>query len=79
MKEKVQTLFLDDDRKTNNKECTTNGDEGYFNTYSHFAIHHEMLSVNCFQSIPKSLFIIRFFIGQSQNRKLSRCNVNEFA
>lgn len=50
MKEKAQRLVLDDDiTKISNKRCVKNKsldcDEGYFNTYSHFAIHHEMLTV----------------------------------
>jgi protein arginine N-methyltransferase 3 len=28
------------------KAIRLEGDEGYFNTYSHFSIHHEMLSVS---------------------------------
>jgi hypothetical protein len=32
-------------------------DEGYFNTYSHFSIHHEMLSVSLKAvTLPYSLF-----------------------
>lgn len=49
MKEKVQKLLLDgdlDENSTNkssgNSNC--NVDKGYFNAYSHFAIHHEMLT-----------------------------------
>lgn len=49
MREKVQKFILNDD--LNGKEKNTlvnahNPDEGYFNTYSHFAIHHEMLTVS---------------------------------
>ncbi|XP_046486951.1 protein arginine N-methyltransferase 3 [Neodiprion pinetum] len=49
MKEKAQRLVLDDDlTKPTSEMCVKNKslecDEGYFNTYSHFAIHHEMLT-----------------------------------
>ncbi|XP_012269948.2 protein arginine N-methyltransferase 3 isoform X2 [Athalia rosae] len=50
MKEKVQRLVLDDEslKNTPSDWCDENKsldcDEGYFNTYSHFAIHHEMLT-----------------------------------
>lgn len=50
MKEKAQKLILGDDldEKENALINTHNPnvDKGYFNTYSHFAIHHEMLSVS---------------------------------
>lgn len=55
MTEKAQKLILGDD--LDGKENTivnannSNADEGYFNTYSHFAIHHEMLTVS-FERIP---------------------------
>ncbi|CAL7952118.1 unnamed protein product [Xylocopa violacea] len=49
MTEKAQKLVLDGDLDENktvsssgNSNC--NVDKGYFNTYSHFAIHHEMLT-----------------------------------
>lgn len=50
MKEKAQRLVLDDEPvNTSSERCVKNKsldcDEGYFNTYSHFAIHHEMLTV----------------------------------
>lgn len=50
MTEKAQKLVLDSDLDENtfsssgNSNC--NIDKGYFNTYSHFAIHHEMLTVS---------------------------------
>ncbi|KAL0106544.1 hypothetical protein PUN28_016322 [Cardiocondyla obscurior] len=49
MKEKAQKLILGDDFDDKDKNILANAhnpnaDEGYFNTYSHFAIHHEMLS-----------------------------------
>ncbi|KAK2587422.1 hypothetical protein KPH14_003135 [Odynerus spinipes] len=48
MIEKAQQLVLDDEQQ-NIEEITVrkrslHADEGYFNTYSHFAIHHEMLT-----------------------------------
>ncbi|XP_024879914.1 protein arginine N-methyltransferase 1 [Temnothorax curvispinosus] len=47
MKEKAQKLILGDDLDEKEKNIPANNsntDEGYFNTYSHFAIHHEMLT-----------------------------------
>ncbi|XP_018058218.1 PREDICTED: protein arginine N-methyltransferase 1 [Atta colombica] len=49
MKEKAQKLILGDDLDEREKNAqinahNSNADEGYFNTYSHFAIHHEMLN-----------------------------------
>ncbi|XP_012529767.1 protein arginine N-methyltransferase 1 isoform X2 [Monomorium pharaonis] len=45
MKEKAQKLILGDDLDEKEKNPhNSNADEGYFNTYSHFAIHHEMLT-----------------------------------
>lgn len=52
MTEKAQKLVLDNDLDKNtfssseNSNC--NVDKGYFNTYSHFAIHHEMLTVSIY-------------------------------
>lgn len=54
MKEKAQKLILGDELdgkhglhgKTLVNAYNPNVDEGYFNTYSHFAIHHEMLTVS---------------------------------
>lgn len=51
MKEKAQKLILGDDLDEKEKNALVNAhnpnaDEGYFNTYSHFAIHHEMLTVS---------------------------------
>lgn len=53
MKEKAQKLILGEDLDERGVEKNTlvnahnpNVDEGYFNTYSHFAIHHEMLTVS---------------------------------
>lgn len=51
MKEKAQKLILGDDLDGKEKNTLANAhnpnvDEGYFNTYSHFAIHHEMLTVS---------------------------------
>lgn len=52
MREKAQKLILGDDLERKEKSILVsahnpNVDEGYFNTYSHFAIHHEMLTVSC--------------------------------
>ncbi|XP_014217008.1 protein arginine N-methyltransferase 3 isoform X2 [Copidosoma floridanum] len=49
MTKKAHKLVFDEDDVTNCKEkCVKNvpstSDQGYFNTYSHFAIHHEMLT-----------------------------------
>ncbi|XP_015603827.1 protein arginine N-methyltransferase 3 [Cephus cinctus] len=48
MIEKAQHLVLDDDSQPLENRCVRNVsldvDEGYFSTYSHFAIHHEMLT-----------------------------------
>lgn len=51
MTEKARKLVLDDDLDENNTvnpsgNSNCNVDKGYFNTYSHFAIHHEMLTVS---------------------------------
>lgn len=51
MREKARTLILGDDSEGKEKSTLVsahnpNVDEGYFNTYSHFAIHHEMLTVS---------------------------------
>lgn len=48
MKEKEQKLILGDDLygKEKNNAHDRSINEGYFNTYSHFAIHHEMLTVS---------------------------------
>lgn len=51
MREKAQKLILGDDLEGKEKSTLVsahnpNVDEGYFNTYSHFAIHHEMLTVS---------------------------------
>jgi len=47
MKEKAQKLILGDDLDEREKSVhNSNADEDYFNTYSHFAIHHEMLTVS---------------------------------
>lgn len=51
MKEKAQKLILGDDLDEKEKNVSvnaSNADEGYFNTYSHFAIHHEMLTVSLY-------------------------------
>lgn len=50
MAEKAQKLILDGDLDENNTLSSSgnsncNVDKGYFNIYSHFAIHHEMLTV----------------------------------
>ncbi|EFN61791.1 Protein arginine N-methyltransferase 3 [Camponotus floridanus] len=47
MKEKAHKLILEDDLDGKEKSIPVNAinpniDKGYFNTYSHFAIHHEM-------------------------------------
>ncbi|XP_076618862.1 arginine methyltransferase 3 [Colletes latitarsis] len=49
MSEKIRKLILDDDADGNNgisssSNTNCNVDKGYFNAYSHFAIHHEMLT-----------------------------------
>ncbi|GAB1863393.1 Protein arginine N-methyltransferase 1 isoform X1 [Camponotus japonicus] len=49
MKEKAHKLILGDDLDGKEKSIPVNAinpniDKGYFNTYSHFAIHHEMLT-----------------------------------
>ncbi|XP_011865851.1 PREDICTED: protein arginine N-methyltransferase 1 [Vollenhovia emeryi] len=50
MKEKAQKLILGDDLDEKEKSVVSvnahnpSADEGYFNTYNHFAIHHEMLT-----------------------------------
>lgn len=47
MTEKAQKLVLDDDfeKKTNSHgPVNSNVDKGHFNPYSHFAIHHQMLT-----------------------------------
>lgn len=51
MKEKAHKLILGDDLDGKEKSTPViahnpNIDKGYFNTYSHFAIHHEMLTVS---------------------------------
>jgi len=49
MKENAKQFILGDDlngeEETSINANNSNADEGYFNTYSHFAIHHEMLTV----------------------------------
>ncbi|XP_058807025.1 protein arginine N-methyltransferase 3 isoform X2 [Phymastichus coffea] len=50
MTKKVQKLVFDEDDSSKPKDrcvkkVSSNSDQGYFNTYSHFAIHHEMLTV----------------------------------
>jgi hypothetical protein len=50
MTKTAHKLVYDDNDLANPKErCVknvgSNSDQGYFNTYSHFAIHHEMLTV----------------------------------
>ncbi|XP_066592863.1 uncharacterized protein Art3 [Prorops nasuta] len=48
MSKQAQKLFLDDEvqkvSKPSVKKVSCCNDQGYFNTYSHFAIHHEMLT-----------------------------------
>ncbi|XP_011298245.1 protein arginine N-methyltransferase 1 [Fopius arisanus] len=48
MQRKVQRIVFDEETEKPSKRCVKNvgavDDEGYFNTYSHFAIHHEMLT-----------------------------------
>jgi hypothetical protein len=51
MKENAKQFILGDDLNGEeetpiNANNSNNADEGYFNTYSHFAIHHEMLTVS---------------------------------
>lgn len=76
MAEKAQKLILDGDLDENNTLSSSgnsncNVDKGYFNIYSHFAIHHEMLTVciciffnNEYDSLIMSTSI---FTGQSTN------------
>lgn len=51
MKEVTRTILESGDTlprslsPTNVGSLSINGDSGYFNSYSHFAIHHEMLNV----------------------------------
>lgn len=48
MQKKVQNLIIEDDVDIPKRLLNSTGvlnDDGYFNTYSHFAIHHEMLTV----------------------------------
>ena len=51
MTKKAQKLVFDEDitlpkeKERCVKNVGSNSDQGYFNTYSHFAIHHEMLTV----------------------------------
>lgn len=83
MQQKVQRLVLDDDtddspRKRMNSEGVVD-DEGYFNTYSHFAIHHEMLTVKFLymKNLSKINKLITFcvvyfcYTGYSENYELS--------
>ena len=55
MKKHAHRLLLDDDPPETKERCVKNVswevDKGYFNTYSHFAIHHEMLTVLLFKII----------------------------
>ncbi|XP_033216903.1 protein arginine N-methyltransferase 3 isoform X2 [Belonocnema kinseyi] len=48
MREHAHRLVLDDDTPESKERCvksvSSEVDKGYFNTYSHFAIHHEMLT-----------------------------------
>ncbi|XP_074095629.1 arginine methyltransferase 3 [Cotesia typhae] len=47
MQKKVQNLIIEDDVDIPKRLLNSTGvinDDGYFNTYSHFAIHHEMLT-----------------------------------
>ncbi|XP_043268413.1 protein arginine N-methyltransferase 1 [Venturia canescens] len=49
MQLKVKSIVLDDDNDKDRtsksvKSIRANDDDGYFSTYSHFAIHHEMLT-----------------------------------
>ena len=56
MQRRAQALVLDDDTDIHStsdenaprcvKSIRAHDDEGYFSTYSHFAIHHEMLTVS---------------------------------
>lgn len=52
MRKGFQRLMEKDDKKTDEKnkiKCVSSvslkADEGYFDSYAHFGIHHEMLSV----------------------------------
>ncbi|XP_034948793.1 protein arginine N-methyltransferase 1 [Chelonus insularis] len=46
MQKKIKEIFSDDDCDLPKNQLTSDvvNDDGYFNTYSHFAIHHEMLT-----------------------------------
>lgn len=54
MKEVTRTIVESGDTlstslsPTNVGSLSINCDSSYFNSYSHFAIHHEMLNVGCF-------------------------------
>lgn len=60
MQKKIQNIIIDDDVDTPKRQLNNKGvinDEGYFNTYSHFAIHHEMLTViNCWNFLYNYFF-----------------------
>lgn len=66
MTKKAQKLVFDEDDLPKSKDrcvkkVSSNSDQGYFNTYSHFAIHHEMLTVigvdfNFLNYAPKFLY-----------------------
>lgn len=65
MIEKAQKLVLDDEQENIeeiiDKKRSSRTDEGYFNTYSHFAIHHEMLTV-CIYVLYNLYYSILYFI-----------------
>lgn len=51
-------------------------DSNYFNSYSHFAIHHEMLNVSTI-SLRCACIFQQFLSGQSQNRNVQRRSVKK--
>lgn len=79
MSKKAHNLVLGDDlqgtQETNEKN-NCRDDKGYFNTYSHFGIHHEMLTVMVRILQPRVIIVfirnfteiqLLFVSGQSSN------------
>lgn len=66
MREHAHRLVLDDEppplKERSVKSVSCDIDKGYFNTYSHFAIHHEMLTV-LFLFYKLILFFLYLFIN----------------
>lgn len=71
MQHKVQGLVLDDDNDEDKtagskaprcvKSIGADDDDGYFSTYSHFAIHHEMLTVSSLSVMFDDFSMFFFF------------------